>query len=119
MDKLANIRRNIQAGIDFKTQFTNDLKTKLGEINQRIRELARLITELKEKSDNLEIQVNTNTTSIGDKERELQQLKDQITALTTERDNLTAKINQQEEAARNNIAAKQDEIDSTVYTITN
>lgn len=111
MQKLANIKRNIQAGIEFKTQFTNDLKVKLGDINQRLRELARLISELKEKADNLEIQVNTNTTSIGDKERELQQLRDQITALTTERDNMTTIINQQEEQARNNIAAKQAEID--------
>jgi len=111
MGKLANIRRNIQAGIEFKTQFTNDLKTKLGEINQRLRELAQLITTLKEKADNLQIQVNTNTTSIGDKERKLQQLRDQITSLTTERDNLTARIRQQEEEAVNNIAAKQAEID--------
>ena len=111
MQKLANIKRNIQAGIEFKTQFTNDLKVKLGDINQRLRELARLISELKEKADNLEIQVNTNTTSIGDKERELQQLRDQITALTTERDNMTTIINQQEEQTRNNITAKQAEID--------
>lgn len=111
MDKLTNIRRNIQAGIDFKTQFTNDLKTKLGEISQRLQELARLITDLKSKSDNLEIQVNTNTASISDKERELQQLKDQIQALSAERDTLTARLAKQEEDGRNLIAAKQAEID--------
>jgi chromosome segregation ATPase len=111
MDKLTNIRRNIQVGIDFKTQFTNDLKTKLGEISQRLQELARLITDLKTKSDNLEIQVNTNTASISDKEHELQQLKDQIQTLSTERDTLTARLVKQEDDGRNLIATKQAEID--------
>lgn len=112
MDKLTNIRRNIQSGIQFKEQFTNDLKAKLGEINQRLQELATLISNLKSKADNLETQIGTNTTSISDKERELQQLKDQITALNSEKENLIAKITQQESASKNQMDQQQAKIDA-------
>lgn len=36
MDRLANIRRQLQASVQFKTQFTDELKSKLGEINGKL-----------------------------------------------------------------------------------
>jgi chromosome segregation ATPase len=111
MDRLTNIRQQLQASVQFKEQFTNDLKTKLGDINDRIKSLVELINSLKTKADNLESQIGTNTTSINDKEKELQQLKDQINSLTSERDNLNAKANQQEEQAKNQMAELQNTID--------
>jgi len=111
MDRLAEIRKNLQASVQFKEKFTNELKVRLGEINQTIIKLSGFITDLKTKATELEGQVTTNKTSIGTKEGELQQLKDQVAALTTERDNLTDQITQQNNNNLTKIAEKQKEID--------
>jgi len=111
MDRLAQIRRDLQASVQFKEQFTNDLKVRLGDINNKIGQLSGLINELKTKATDLETRVNTNVASIGDKDRELQQLKDQITALTNEKDTLTSTVTQQQEATKTEMANLQTKID--------
>ena len=93
MDRLTDIRRQLQASVEFKTQFTNDLKTKLGEINDKIRQLAGLITELKTKADTLERQVGEHTTSIGDKERQIGEINQQIANTNAEKDRVTQEFN--------------------------
>jgi len=86
MDRLVNIRRQIQASVEFKTQFINVLKTKLGEINDKIKQVAGLINELKTKADNLERQIGENTTSISDRERQIGEINQQIANTNAEKD---------------------------------
>jgi predicted nucleic acid-binding Zn-ribbon protein len=111
MTKLNTVRGNIQNSIQSKQQFTNELKTRLQDINTRLQQLAGLINDLKNKANNLEGQVNANTASIGNKDMELQKLKEQVAALTTERDNLIAKATQQDNAAKTQMAQLQSQID--------
>lgn len=92
MNKLQQVKRNIQAGIDFKTNFSNNLKNQLGTINDRMSILAGLIKELKQRADGYEQQINSNTSSIGQKENEVQQLKQQLQDITTQRDELLNQI---------------------------
>ncbi|MEN9781943.1 MAG: hypothetical protein RL208_93 [Pseudomonadota bacterium] len=113
MDRLAQIRRDLQASVQFKEQFTNDLKARLGEINNKIKQLSGLINELKTKATDLETQVNNNMSSIGSKDAELQQLKDQITALTNEKEALVSTAAQQQEATKTEMARLQGLIDES------
>ena len=113
MDRLAQIRRDLQASVQFKEQFTNDLKVRLGDINNKIKQLSGLINELKTKATDLETQVNTNMSSIGNKDAELQQLKDQITSLTNEKEALVSTTAQQQESTKTEMARLQGLIDES------
>jgi DNA repair exonuclease SbcCD ATPase subunit len=113
MDRLAQIRRDLQASVQFKEQFTNDLKVRLGDINNKISQLSGLINELKNKATDLETRVNTNVASIDAKDSELQQLKDQITALTNEKDTLASTLKQQQDATNTEMARLQGLIDKS------
>jgi uncharacterized coiled-coil DUF342 family protein len=78
MSKLAEVRRNVQQSIQFKQQFTNELKTKLSQIYQRLQVLANLITQLKTKATTLETQITANSSDISSREGQIQQLQNQI-----------------------------------------
>jgi uncharacterized protein involved in exopolysaccharide biosynthesis len=67
MARLAQIRGKIQANLQFKEQFTNELKTKLASINQKLQELSTIIKNLKGRSDDLEKQIGINSTEINNK----------------------------------------------------
>jgi chromosome segregation ATPase len=103
MNKLAQIRKEIQDSVQFKEQFTNELKEGLGGIKTKIETLSGLINELKTKAADLEGQVNTNKTSIDNKEGELEKLKDQITSLTNDKERLNTQIKAEKQAAKNEI----------------
>lgn len=109
MKKLANIRRNVQSSIQSKEQFTTSLKSSLVEINNKLKDLADKISLLKKTADDLQKQVNTNSTNIGEKDAQTQAIQQQITELTQQRDaavananktkeDLTAQINKQQQS---------------------
>lgn len=121
MNRLADIRRQLQASVEFKTQFTNDLKTKLGDINNKIRQLAGLINDLKTKADDLEKQVGTHTTSIGDKERQIGEINEQIATTTAEKDRITQEYTQHKDRTQaqiNEQQAKIDEMEAQLQQVT-
>jgi exonuclease SbcC len=103
MDRLTKIREQIQTSVQFKEKFTNDLKSRLVEINEKIVKLSVMINDLKTKASKLEDQVKTNTSSIGDKETELQKYKDLVSALTSEKAKLEQDAIQQQEENRRKI----------------
>jgi chromosome segregation ATPase len=108
MKKLANIRRNVQSSIQSKEQFTSSLKSSLSEINNKLKDLADKISLLKKTADDLQKQVDTNSTNIGEKDAQMQAIQQQIAELTQQRDaavanankekqDMTAKINEQQQ----------------------
>jgi chromosome segregation ATPase len=111
MSRLAGIRRDLQASIQFKTQFTNDLKTNLGEINDKIRQLAGLINELKTKANDLERQVGEHTTSISDKERQIREINSVINDTSAEKDRVTQEFNEHRDRTQADINDKQNRIE--------
>jgi predicted nucleic acid-binding Zn-ribbon protein len=104
MDKLNAVRSGIQASVQSKEQFANYLKNRLQEINTGLKQLADLINELKNKTDNLQSQISTNNANMGDKERQLQELSKQLENLNIERNDLIAKMSQQDNATKNQMA---------------
>jgi len=112
MDKLANIRRNLQTSIQFKQQFTNDIKTKLGEINNKVKLISGLIYELKTKVDNLQIQVGEHTTFIGDKERQIVEINQRISNTLAEKDRVTQEFNEHRDKTQSQITEQQNKIDN-------
>lgn len=78
MNALAEVRRNVQQSIQFKQQFTNELKTKLGQIYQRLQTLAGLITQLKTKATTLETQITSNSSDIIGKQKQIEDLQRQM-----------------------------------------
>lgn len=112
MNRLTQVRRNIQQAIQFKEQFTNDLKNKLGEINEKLQQLSGLINELKNRADTLESQISTNTASVGDKDRQIERLQQLIQQCNREKDELGQQINQYREQTQRQLAEQQQRIDS-------
>lgn len=78
MDALTNERSRVQKTIQDRQQFTNELKTKLGQIYQRLQFLANLINQLKTKATTLETQVTSNNVDIIAKQQEIDNLKKQM-----------------------------------------
>jgi len=111
MDKLNNVKRNMQASIQFKEQFTNDIKSQLGAINQKLQELARLIDNLKKKSDSLESQISSNSSSITGKEKQLQDLQQQINSLNQEKATLAKHLDDERSQAQQQSQTQQSKID--------
>lgn len=111
MNRLADIRRNLQASIQFKQQFTDDLKTKLGEINGKVKQIAGLINNLKTKVDDLENQVGTNATSISDRERQIGEINQQIANTSAEKDRITQEFNDHKGRTQTQINEQQAKID--------
>jgi len=94
MNNLADIRRNLQASVQFKQQFTDDIKTRLGDINNNVKELAGLINDLKTKADNLEQQIGTNSSSVSDKEQQIEAIKQQMANASAEKDRVTQEFSE-------------------------
>jgi chromosome segregation ATPase len=111
MDRLADIRRNLQASVQFKQQFTDELKTSLRGINDKVKQLSDLINNLKSKADNLEQQIGTNASSIGDKERQISEINQQMMNASAEKDRINQEFTQYKSTTENNLKGLYSEID--------
>lgn len=94
MQRLADVRRNIQANFQIKEQFSNTVKEGLTQINARLRDLAGQVGALKQTADNLQGQIDTNANSIGDKDRQIQECRTLVEQLRGEREAAYAQLNQ-------------------------
>lgn len=112
MTRLNNVKRNIQANIAFKEQFTNELKGKLGQINQRIQSLSGLVTQLKTTSDTLQTQVNNNNNNVSEKDAQIQRLNEQIQQLQAEKEQIQNQFNQEKQQIQGQMQQKQQQIDN-------
>lgn len=112
INKLSQLNAIIQKNVQDKKSFSALVVTRLGEINQKIKDLAGKIIQLKTQVDNLQAQVNSNTASIGDKQKEMEQLKTQIVQLTNEKQQLTDNLQNLTKQADAQNAANQQTIDA-------
>jgi predicted nucleic acid-binding Zn-ribbon protein len=107
MRRLNDVRQGIQANLEAKQQFTNNIKDSLTQISRRLAALVGEITTLKNRAEELEGNVNRNTASINDKDRQYQELQAQIAqlqeqheadirALNEEKQRLTQQANEQQ-----------------------
>ena len=69
MRRLNEVKQGIQANIEMKQQFTNNIKDSLTQINRRLAALVGEITALKNRAEELDGHVNRNTASINVVER--------------------------------------------------
>ena len=90
-----------------KWEKQNDLKTQLGEVNNKVSQLAGLINELKTKSDDFERQVGLYTKSIGDKQSELEELKQKIANTNAEKEQINTQFNNDKNAKQIQIDEQQ------------
>ena len=72
LTKLVNVRENIKATLLMREQFSNNLKSKLSQINDRLKDLAQQIANLKKSLNALENQVQANSTSVNDKIKQVE-----------------------------------------------
>ena len=93
MTALENERGRVENTIWDRQQFTTDLKTKLGQIYQRLKILANLINQLKTKATTLETQVTSNNIGIMDKQQEIDNLKKQMLSDTNLKNSSLNRIN--------------------------
>lgn len=92
--KLAEINSAIETNITGKQEFSGKIIKRLTEINSKIKELAGLITGLKQQLTSLQSQTETNNTQIGNTTTEITNLKNQIQQVTDEK---TKAINELEQ----------------------
>lgn len=111
MQELNGIKEKIQSTIQFRQAFTSNLKTKLQQVNTRLKDLADLIRTLKEKADSLQTTVDTNKSSIDEREQRLQALQQEIVSLKQERDSLNARMEQERQATEAKMRDQQAKID--------
>jgi chromosome segregation ATPase len=111
LDKLVGVRQNIQASVQMREKFSNDLKQSLTQINGRLKDLASKIINLKNSIDTLQNQVQSNTTSIDDKSQQLEALQQQIIQLENERKNAIEQFNKDKIDLQGKIDQKQQQID--------
>lgn len=110
IQRLNQVRRGIQANIEMKEQFTNNIKDSLTEINRRLAALIGEITNLKNQADELEGHVNRNTASINDKDRQYQELQAQIAQLQAQHEADVRALNEQKEELRQETVRLQQQI---------
>lgn len=111
MDRLATIRVRLQQSVQVKTDFTNELKRRLREINNSIIQLADLINALKTNSDALQGQIGTHTESINSKDRQVEQLTQQIQEITAERDRINQQFTEYRDQTQAQLVERQNRID--------
>jgi chromosome segregation ATPase len=111
MAKLTQAKQNIQAGVEMRQQFTENLKSSLSRINQRLAELVSVIANLKRTTDQLQLTVNNNTNSIGEKERQIQELRQQVAQSQQERDAAIASATEEKRQLQSQIQLNQQKID--------
>ena len=112
MDRLQQVRANIGANINAKQQFTDRLKTKLEQFNDRLRQLSGLITNLKNRSDELEGQIGTNNAAIGERQQQIDRLNAERDNAIRERDEINQQINQQREETQRMSTDQQNRINT-------
>ena len=117
---IANLK-NINAAIEHNTKskdaFIKVVNDGLNEINTKIRGLGTAIAKMKSDLNNLQKQVDTNTSAIGANANEKQQLQSQIASLQSEKDQLTAQLQKQKEESDAKIAELQAKINSDEATL--
>lgn len=111
MTKLNSVKQAIASSIDFKQKFSDELKTQISGINNKLQQLAGLINTLKSTASTLQGQIGTNSTAITDKENQIKALQGQITQLTKERDDLANQLNAQKASLQQEIDQRQKKID--------
>jgi chromosome segregation ATPase len=111
MDRLTQVRQNIQVNIQLKEQFSNSLKSRLGEINGKIQQLGGLISSLKASADSLQNQVNSHSSAIGDKDKQLTEINARIQQLESEKANLANELNNVKQTLTPQIQQRQQKID--------
>jgi chromosome segregation ATPase len=112
LEGLIQVRQNIQESIKMRENFSNNLKLKLRQINDSLKDLAEKITNLKNLVGTLQNQVQTNTTSIDDKSQKVQELQKKISELESERELAINNFNQQKSDLEGKINEKEKEIDT-------
>ena len=111
MKGLAGINQNIQNTIREKNRFNQKLSERLQRINEMIKELAAKIYSLKNKVDELQGEVNTNTSSVTNKDKEIADLQARINNLESEKTNLTNQLAAFQENINRERVEKQQAID--------
>lgn len=111
LEGLIAVRQNIQESIQMRENFSNNLKIKLRQINDSLKDLAEKIKNLKNLVDTLQNQVQTNTTSIDDKSKQVEELQKKISELEGERQLAINNFNQEKSDLEGKINEKEKEID--------
>jgi hypothetical protein len=114
---LSKINAAIEHNTKSKDAFIKVVNDGLNEINTKIRGLGTAIGKMKNDLNNLQKQVDTNTSSIGTSANEKQQLQSQIATLQSEKDQLTAQLQKQKEESDAKILELQKKIDSDEATL--
>jgi DNA repair exonuclease SbcCD ATPase subunit len=112
ISKLASITKNVQSNLDSRKQFTANLIDKLRAVNQKIRELAKGISGLKNDVKKLQDQLNVNVGAINDNSAQINDLKEQITKLESEKQQLIAQFSNLKAQVDKDKAAAQQRIDA-------
>ena len=92
--KLGEINTAIEANIRSKQEFSGQIIRRLGEINEKIKQLAGLITGLKNQLTTLQTQSDTNTVNIDSNTAEITNLRAQIQQLNDEKAKAIADLEQ-------------------------
>jgi len=112
MRRLNEVRQGIQANIEMKQQFTNNIKDSLTQISRRLAALVGEITALKNRAEELDGHVNRNTTAINDKDRQYQELQAQIAQLQQQHDADVRALNEEKDRLTQQINGLQEQINT-------
>jgi len=112
MQKLSQINGIIEKNIQDRKNMSLTVITRLGKINETIKELSGKITTLKNLTDQLQGDVNTNTASITQKQTEMDALRFQIQKLSEDNDKLKREYEEFKQKCNAESLAKQQQIDS-------
>ena len=104
--QLNTLSNSINDNIAMKRQFTQDLKTRLNGIGDRIKVLYDLIGELKKNKDNFERQLNDNNTNMQNNTNEMNANNARIAALEKEK----AEMQQEKQRLQSELEALQQQI---------
>ena len=110
--KLNLINAAITKNTENKNKFTGDVLNKLKELHEKIKLIVIKITEIKQKIEALQAQVDQNTSGVQTKEAELTNLKQQLAQLTSEKNDLTSQLDQERADASANATRLQTLVDT-------
>ena len=111
MERLARGNNMVKKNLEDRAAFTNNLITKLKDINQRIKDLAGKIVTLRGDVDKLQAEINGHTKSIGDNNAQINDLQAQIQRLEGEKQNAIKQFNDLQTQAATDRQALQRQID--------
>jgi chromosome segregation ATPase len=112
MEKLSQINGMIQKNIQDRKNMSLTVISRLGKINETIKDLSGKIITLKNLTDQLQGNVTSNTTSMAQKQTEMDALRSQIQKLTEENDNLKKAFEEYKQKCEQESLAKQQQIDN-------